>query len=886
MTLNDNIKVRFCCPKWSAGSDCGEDNYEWTGWLNQDAPTSTGDWETTSYFGENDVCSNPIGIEAHVVIGSAGEYGVTHIDSDVGFWCLNEENNNNCADFEARFCCPSLATGAGGAYVMDGTCDDDDYMWTGWLNSDSPAGSDGDWETLGNMARMNVCAAPSGIQARSDGPGAMENVHIHKEAGFWCINDENTGQCADFEVRFCCPRYKTGECDDKGHAWTGWYNDEWNKKNERLWVSNRQELEMLQAYGDGAACAAPTESEIRVRPTGSTSFQTTMWEYSTHLIQHLTPTGYSCYNEEQGEFDADGVRYRCVDMEIRFCCPTDFKAGDCDQPGYEWTGWLDNDTPDEDGDWETLSSFDSNVACNNPMAVEAQPTNLGSTEYTHIDTSMGFYCLNEEQSYGGLCANFEVRYCCPKMQLGECDTKGYEWTGWLDRDDPVGTGDWENLHAYEPNQACAAPVAVRAMDNLVGTSGNSDAVTHLDLSGFYCINDEQTNGLDCSDFSVSFCCPVDEVVTCETAHCDANEWCLETPEGPICKCGDDDFSDDWDEVDFVEQEDGECLPVASPIVNSTVTAGQCTTAGYEWTNPMNKDDPTGDGDFEYFHMFNSNEACNNPTGIRATFTDTGAGSWPIHIDMMMGFWCVNDEQTGGACEDFSVEFCCPKTATGDCSEAGYEWSDFYNVDDPSDSGDWELRSDQMCANPIAVKAETVSGDRFNNMTHIDNEIGFWCINDENAESQGCQDYKVSFCCPGLSEGSCDGYGYSWGEYLDVDDPEGLGDMEVKTSFSEFEVCDAPTGIVAREMVSEDNGVLGAGPFTRISVEEGFVCQNDVFNTCADFEVSWCCPKWGVGNLHCDKKGYEWTSWMNNDHPSTSTGDWETRYIYIYNTCLY
>ena len=97
----------------------------------------------------------------------------------------------------------------------------------------------------------------------------MEVFHLHKDSGFWCINAENPSECADFEVRFCCPKYKTGECEDLDHSWTGWYNDEWDKKNERLWVSARQELEMLQTHGDGAACANPTQSQIRVRPTGS-----------------------------------------------------------------------------------------------------------------------------------------------------------------------------------------------------------------------------------------------------------------------------------------------------------------------------------------------------------------------------------------------------------------------------------------------------------------------------------------------------------------------------------------------------------------------------------------------------------------------------------------
>jgi hypothetical protein len=84
---------------------------------------------------------------------------------------------------------------------------------------------------------------------------------------------------------------------------------------------------------------------------------------------------------------------------------------------------LNADSPDEDGDWETLSQFDSNSACNNPIAIQANPIDSGSTEYTHIDVMMGFYCLNTEQSYGNICADFEVKFCCPKMQVGVCDTK-------------------------------------------------------------------------------------------------------------------------------------------------------------------------------------------------------------------------------------------------------------------------------------------------------------------------------------------------------------------------------------------------------------------------------------------------------------------------------
>merc|ERR1719394_1718047 len=104
--------------------------------MNQDGPAGTGDYETTSYFGENDVCSSPTG-------------------------------------FEARFCCPKLKDSDedGNKYIMDGTCDDPDYDWTIWLNADSPVGTDGDWETIGKMPRRNICENPTGIRARTNGVG-------------------------------------------------------------------------------------------------------------------------------------------------------------------------------------------------------------------------------------------------------------------------------------------------------------------------------------------------------------------------------------------------------------------------------------------------------------------------------------------------------------------------------------------------------------------------------------------------------------------------------------------------------------------------------------------------------------------------------------------
>ena len=82
-----------------------------------------------------------------------------------------------------------------------------------------------------------------------------------------------------------------------------------------------------------------------------------------------------------------------------------------------------------------------------------------STAVTHVDLEWGFWCKNSEQPDEN-CADFQVRYCCPKTQELACDKEGYAWTVWLDRDDPVDSGDWENKDGFDANVVCKTPHAV------------------------------------------------------------------------------------------------------------------------------------------------------------------------------------------------------------------------------------------------------------------------------------------------------------------------------------------------------------------------------------------------------------------------------------------
>ena len=264
------------------------------------------------------------------------------------------------------------------------------------------------------------------------------------------------------------------------------------------------------------------------------------------------------------------------------------------------------------------TSYAERSVCSNPIGVQAYPTGSGSTEVTHIDESVGFWCVNEEQS-NGQCADFAVRYiiflfrfyvlfyvcrfCCPQFEQGDCDTDGYEWTNWLDRDDPTNDGDYETLHDYSTDQVCETPIALQAQ----ARSSGSTAVTHVDLAwGFWCNNDEQPEG-SCADFEVRYCCPKTAELTCD-------------------------------------QE------------------------GFAWTVWLDRDDPTDTGDWENKDGFDANVVCSTPTAVQAQVRSGSSGSTAVtHLDNDQGFWCIHDEQPKDAtCADFEVRFCCPEEYRNPC----------------------------------------------------------------------------------------------------------------------------------------------------------------------------------------------------------------------------
>ncbi|XP_078677908.1 uncharacterized protein LOC144914196 isoform X1 [Branchiostoma floridae x Branchiostoma belcheri] len=86
--------------------------------------------------------------------------------------------------------------------------------WTRWYDRDNPSAT-GDWEVLSHLRQENpgqICAAPSGIQARVKGsntPASRTGRQFYRfnpQVGFVCRNNDNgRNRCLDYEVRFWCP---------------------------------------------------------------------------------------------------------------------------------------------------------------------------------------------------------------------------------------------------------------------------------------------------------------------------------------------------------------------------------------------------------------------------------------------------------------------------------------------------------------------------------------------------------------------------------------------------------------------------------------------------------------------------------------------------------
>ncbi|XP_029434379.1 uncharacterized protein LOC115076727 [Rhinatrema bivittatum] len=372
----------------------------------------------------------------------------------------------------------------------------------------------------------------------------------------------------------------------------------------------------------------------------------------------------------------------------------------------------------------------------------------------------------------------------------ECTTgpsgKGCK-TRWFDRDDPSGVGDYEtlsNLLQEYPGQLCAKPLGIE-VQTLDGSPLQTSLIHSDTTNGFSCQNKYDPPAEMCKDYKVRFTCP-------------------------------DNF---------------------------------CSGCKTRW---FDRDDPSGVGDYETLSNLlqeNPGQLCSNPIGIEARTLDGSPLQTSLiqYYDTASGFGCMNKyDPPAEMCKDYKVQFTCPDSF---CSVCTTRW---FDRDDPSGKGDYETLSDlltefpnQLCANPIGIKAQTldgilaVSSGQNSLIQYYDPTTGFVCQNQLSAPVQLCKDYEVQFTCP---KSFCSGCKTQW---FDRDDPSGYGDYETLSNLlQEYpgQLCANPLEI---EVQTLDGSPLQTSLIQYSDTTTGFVCLNKLTPPvlfCKDYKVRFSCPQ--------------------------------------------
>jgi len=253
-------------------------------------------------------------------------------------------------------------------------------------------------------------------------------------------------------------------------------------------------------------------------------------------------------------------------------------------------------------------------------------------------------------------------------------TTGY-WTGWMNRDNPGGAGDYE---IDFPNP-CGGSVPGNVIVQTTGGAPyqNTREFVHADPTrGGWCVNAEQPDGICNYDYRVKFYCdPRGSWTSWMNRDTPGGNGDYEIgfpnpcngmiPMNAVVETTGGTRLEYTGESVYVDpSQGGWCLNAEQPdgICNDYRVKFYCAGGG-AWTDWMDKDDPSGAGDYETgFPSVCSGAA---PTNVNAQTTGgipyQNTGEF-VHADPSpnLGAWCVNSEQSDGSCNyDYRVKFYCP-----------------------------------------------------------------------------------------------------------------------------------------------------------------------------------------------------------------------------------
>ncbi|XP_072305241.1 uncharacterized protein [Eucyclogobius newberryi] len=183
-----------------------------------------------------------------------------------------------------------------------------------------------------------------------------------------------------------------------------------------------------------------------------------------------------------------------------------------------WTEWFDRDDPSGIGDWELLVNLRNEYPgkiCSKPVDIEARTlsglTPAAAGDVVQMNKDTGFVCKDTDQK-DKKCSDYRVRFSCYSPFCAEECTVEVCWSDWFDRDNPGGTGDWENLSLLQkqyPGKICKKPEYIEVVTvsgNVPATATGQDFLIFNPTEGFVCKNKP---GQYCKDYKVRFGCCCD-----------------------------------------------------------------------------------------------------------------------------------------------------------------------------------------------------------------------------------------------------------------------------------------------------------------------------------------------------------------------------------------
>ncbi|XP_053301789.1 mucin-5AC [Pleuronectes platessa] len=180
------------------------------------------------------------------------------------------------------------------------------------------------------------------------------------------------------------------------------------------------------------------------------------------------------------------------------------------------------------------------------------------------------------------------------------------------------------------------------------------------------------------------------------------------------------------------------------------------------------------------------------------------------------------------------------------------WTDWFDRDDPSGTGDWELlynlrieNPGKICPKPIQIEAKTLTGLSAAAAGDVifksDTTTGFICKNQDQKSKKMCNDYRVRFSChPPFCGGVC------WTNWYDRDRPSGTGDWETLSDLKKTypgEICDSPMYIEAVTTDTMTPAISTGENFLHYNPTVGFVCRmvDQIDGECLNYKVRFGCP---------------------------------------------